>query len=1216
MTDNINKWRFAVDRGGTFTDVVAVDPDGFFHTSKILSASPDYNNASIEAVKKILGISSLDNEIVESIRFGTTVATNALLERKGSKVALLVTKGFKDLLEIGYQARPKIFDLHIKKPAVLYSTIVEVDERLDSFGDIVTPLDIVALERDLLELTKQDIDTVAVVLMHSWKNPVYEKQVQACLKKYGFNNVFISSEAINLIKIVTRGQSAVVDAYLSLSLGNYLDGIKKEAGSINVEFMQSSGGLCVPEDFRGKDALLSGPAGGVIAIASIAEALNLNGVIGFDMGGTSTDVSRYEGDFEKVYEQVIAGIELQKESLSINTIASGGGSILWFDGQKMKVGPESAGALPGPASYGFGGPLTITDANLLLGRLIPEYFPQTFGPGRNASLDKEIVINKFKTFAKEINGAFKTSLSIEEIALGYIRIANEMMAMAIKEISVSKGYDVREYALVCFGGAGAQHACDIARILGMKKIIFHPLSGVMSAYGIGLALPMKKKTATVLKKLDAGIYQDLYQDFETLIKTLLSELGKELAQVNVKKILDLRPQGSEAFLSVEYTTFEVTLKEFKEKFSRLYGFNIDDRQVEVVNINVEISQKVTFLPQYKVEKSSEVTSDILMVKPLYCNDGKVTAPVYDRGVLSVGDKVKGCAFIVDRYSTLIIDRGYIATVLDNGIVELRVDTLADEIKTIDLTKQDPVLLEVFNNLFMGIATEMGHTLRNTAYSVNIKERLDFSCAMFDKNGDLIANAPHIPVHLGSMTDTVKAVMEDCGENLHPGDVIVTNNPYRGGSHLPDVTVICPVFSVDGDILFYTSARGHHADIGGITPGSMPHVANHIEQEGVLIDSFKIVHNGKFQEKELIELLSKHQYPARNLHERINDIKAQIAATYKGEKELQSLIKKYGWEVVNTYMAFIQKNAEYCVRQALNRYLKNSDRYESAFVDYLDDGTEIKVKIIIKSEDKTIESTHATIDWTGTGKQHQKDNLNTPLAVTRSAILYVLRVITGEEIPLNSGCLKPVEIIVPEKSILNPVYPAPVATGNVETSQRIVDVLLGVFDVAAASQGTMNNFLFEVQGDTPYYETIGGGSGAVDGFDGASGVQVHMTNTRITDPEILEFSHPAVRLEQFMIRSGSGGKGLYRGGDGLIRELKFLKPAHISLLSERRNYQPYGKKGGGKALKGQNFLKKLNNKLEKLPHRIDLNVNAGESIIINTPGGGGYGMSSEKFSREK
>ena len=1204
------KWRFSVDRGGTFTDIVGMDPSGELHTMKLLSDSTEYEDPSIEGIGRILGLRSggpLPEDRIESIRFGTTVATNALLEGKGGNVALFITGGFRDLLEIGYQDRPDIFRLCINKPALLYSTVIEVKERIDFQGKVLESIDAGSVEKGFESLKDSGIDAVAIVFMHAWINPANELECGRLLHKKGFSNIYLSHVAINQIKIISRGQSTLVDAYLSVVLTRYLQGIRKYTGRIPVEFMQSDGTLSGPETFYGKKSLVSGPAGGVVAVASVAGELAVSGAIGFDMGGTSTDVSRYDGEFQKKYEHKIAGIPLQVEMMDIVTVAAGGGSILEFDGQKMTAGPGSAGSYPGPACYGFGGPLTVTDANLLTGRLVREYFPRTFGPDRNSLPDLEVVRRKFLELADAINQTMGTSLSVYDAAAGFLRVADEKMAAAIREISVSRGFDVREYGLVCFGGAGGQHACSIARLLDIKKVIIHPLSGVMSAYGIGLSKRAWTSSRTILNPFDRKRHEGLSACFAEMEESLMQAIGTSGGHRGVSREVDLRPEGTETSLTLEYSSYADMIRRFQEQYEKLYGFRSGGDTIEAVNIRLEIKEERDFIGLMGEEESDDNGVPLpLLHQTMYFHDGPVSAPVYRRETLRRSARIEGPAIIIDAQFTVVVDPGFEAVIGKGGIIYLnRVSERTVE-RMAEPGNPDPVLLEVFNNIFMGIATEMGLTLKNTAHSVNMKERLDFSCALFDAQGNLVANAPHIPVHLGSMADTVKSMIEDRNGSIKPGDVYVTNNPYRGGSHLPDLTVICPVFSDEGRLIFFTAARGHHADMGGSTPGSMPPAAGHIDDEGVLIDAFLLVRDGTFREKELVSLLTGRAYPARNISERISDLKSQIAACHKGMKELQRIIEKYGLRRVHEYMLHIQNNSAYAVKAALHRFISGEGRFSGVFEDYLDDGTPIRASITIDGGPNPPETVKAVIDFTGTGGQHNSDNLNAPSSVTRSAVIYVLRALIDRDIPLNSGCVTPVEIIIPGGTVLSPVYPAPVASGNVETSQRIVDVLLGAMGVAAASQGTMNNLLFEVEGESPYYETIAGGSGAMKDCAGASGVQVHMTNTKITDPEVLEFRHPGVRLAQFTLRNGSGGKGEFPGGDGVVREITFLKPATVSIISERRNRVPYGVKGGEPGERGENLLRTSSGEIRRLTHREVLSLEQNDSVIIKTPGGGGYG----------
>jgi 5-oxoprolinase (ATP-hydrolysing) len=1205
----MSRWKFAADTGGTFTDVIGIDPSGSYHTLKILSDSPDYEDASIEGVRRILGLfpgQALPEDDVESIRFGTTIATNAFLERKGGAVALFITEGFSDLLEIGYQERPDIFNLCIHKPLPLYASVTEVPERIRRDGSVLRQLNRKKLEADIMKLDMDHTDAVAVVLMHAWKNPEHELLCEKIFSDYNIPFVYLSHRVMNAVKIVSRGQSTVVDAYLSPVIARYVERIRKWTGNIRIEFMQSAGDLTSAGGFRGKNALLSGPAGGVIALGQIAQNLGLRGAIGFDMGGTSTDVTRYDGAFEKVFERVVEGIEFQTEMLNIHTVASGGGSTLWFDGGKMRVGPASAGAYPGPACYGFGGPLTITDANLIAGRIVPDYFPRTFGPERKSPVKSRTVREEFREMTKQIKGALKIPMTVEQAALGFLKIATEKMAMAIKEISVSRGFDVREYALVCFGGAGGQHACAVASVLGIKKIVSPPISSLLSAYGIGLARRSEKRFRTLLQPYHKGLYRELGALFAEMKKEILGQNPGWRGAYTIQKEVDLRPAGTDSFLTVPYGNFKDTVAAFKSRYRQTYGFYPDSPDIEIVNIRLVITERKRFFSLFveKTKKGESAESPCAFKKVCF-DDGPLQVPVYLRHMLAPGRKVRGPACIVESTSALVVDPGFIAEKDSNGMI-----VIEKEERRIRRHKRgkgkDPVLLEVFNSLFSGVATEMGYVLKNTAFSVNMKERRDFSCAIFDRQGNLVANAPHIPVHIGSMTDTVRWIMKGQKGNIRPGDMFLSNDPYKGGAHLPDLTVICPVFAKGKGIIFFTAARGHHADIGGISPGSLPPQVDHVDKEGVIIDSFLLVRNGAFREKEIRNVLTSHPFPVRNIRERILDLEAQIASCHKGKTELEAVIDRYGLETITDYMQCIQQNAAFSVKQALWDILAGRDSYEAFFEDYLDDGSLICVKITVSAGKTPPLTVTATVDFTGTSGQHAHDSLNAPLSVTRSAVMYVLRSLGRRDIPLNSGCLAPIKMIVPARTLLNPSFPAPVATGNVETSQRIVDVLLGAFNVCAASQGTMNNFIFEVDGDSPYYETVGGGAGAMKGCHGASGVQVHMTNTRITDPEILEFRHPGVRLVQFRLRRGSGGRGRFQGGEGIIREILFLLPSTVSIISERRKIPPYGLCGGKSGAPGDNMLSKADGSRIRLPHRVEMRVAPGDSVLISTPGGGGFG----------
>ncbi|UCH62851.1 MAG: hydantoinase B/oxoprolinase family protein [Fidelibacterota bacterium] len=1207
-----DRWQFAIDRGGTFTDVIGIDPDGRLNTIKLLSDSPAYPDAAIEGIHRLLDLlpgSPIPEDRVAHIRMGTTVATNALLERKGASVALVITKGFHDLLEIGYQNRPDLYKLAIRKPEQLYRCIKEVDERIDQDGKVIVPLKVEAVEADLLRLKRMGIGSVAIVLMHAWNNSRHEEVVARVARQMGFKQVAVSHEIMPLIKFVGRAQTTVVDAYLSPILKRYVDSVRQLTGSIPLEFMQSSGGLTDAASFTGKDAIISGPAGGVIGTAAVSELDNIRESIGFDMGGTSTDVSRFNGHFEKIFEVKTAGVQFQAPSLHVNTVAAGGGSLLWFDGQKLRVGPESAGADPGPACYGRGGPLALTDANLLLGRILPAYFPRTFGPKQDQTLDRDIVQKKFAGLTDDINQKLGTRLSPSDMALGYVKIANETMAKPIKEISVARGFDVRTHALVCFGGAAAQHACALARILGIRRIIIHPLAGLLSAYGIAVAGHLRYAAQSVVKILDRVLYRSLEGEYQALGAPLVEELrerGISVSDIEVHRFMDIRPLGTDTYLSIPLVDYEDVAPTFLEAYSRHFGFKPIGVQLELLNIRVEV------LGGGGVLKETEwgVGTDRTVPEPLGLtgvtfDEQPTPTPVYRREQLPTGHQLRGPVIIVEDYSTVLVEPGFTSTVNKYGHLILeQEDTRVEKVGT----GRDPIMLEVFNNLFMSVAEQMGVTLANTAHSTNIKERLDFSCAIFDSQGNLVANAPHIPVHLGAMSESVKATVKANQGRMHSGDVYVTNNPHRGGSHLPDVTVIMPVFEPDGGIIFFTASRGHHADIGGITPGSMPPFAATIKDEGVVIDNFLLVRGGRFREEELRRLLISAPHPARNIEERVSDLRAQIAANNCGLRELGRLVDKYSLETIQAYMGHIRDNAAEAMREALGRFLNGRPRFESTFEDYLDDGSRIAVRLTIEQGNDPPHFYRAIINFDGTSPQ-LSTSLNAPAAVTRAAVLYVFRTLIDKDIPLNSGCLDPIDVFIPKSCLLNPSPNAAVVGGNVETSQRVVDVLLGALGIAAASQGTMNNFLFGREDDQgkQYYETIAGGSGATEGHRGASAVQVHMTNTRITDPEVLEQRFPEIRLEQFIIRQGSGGKGRYRGGNGVIRAVRFLEPRKVSILSERRAYAPYGMAGGRPGAKGRNILIRRDGISENLGGKADLVVKAGELVIIKTPGGGGFGQ---------
>ncbi len=1203
----MSKWFFAVDRGGTFTDVIGIDSSNKIHTSKVLSESTLYDDSVIEGIRQILQLfprEKIPLEKIERVRIGTTVATNALLERKGSKTALMITSGFKDLLEIGNQARPSLFDLSIVKPAQLYHSVTEVWERLDAEGNIIRRLDEKILELDLKNLYNSGIRSVAIVLMHSWKNPVHEERCYDIAKKVGFSNISISSRIMPLIKIVGRGQTTVVDSYLYPILSKYILFLKDELGDTPLEFMQSSGGLTAGKSLTGKDAILSGPAGGAIGSATVGEMNGLDSIIGFDMGGTSTDVSRYDGHFSRVTEVETGGINFQASSLDIETVAAGGGSLLRFDGQRLQVGPESAGAIPGPVCYGLEGQLAVTDANLILGRINPNFFPAVFGPEHNSKLNSERVRLEFEKLRSKINKNTKSSFSVEELAKGFLDIANEKMAGTIKKVSVSRGYDIRNHALVCFGGAAPQHCCGIAKILGIKKIVIHPLSSLLSAYGIANAEQFRYGVKSLVEKFDSVSHQEAFSEITSLESPLIEEvknLGIPSENIVIKKYLDLLVAGTDNPLTIPLTGYESMLASFGVKHKDLFGFS-PSANLEIANVRVEVIGHRTKIGDSLVDYSLAKPKPIHYAE-VYFDDNFVSTPLYSRENLPVGFEILGPAIIIDSNSTINIEPGFVASVNKIGHLVINQEVIQ---KSQFSSERDAISLEIFNNLFMGIAEQMGFTLQNTAHSVNIKERLDFSCALFDGHGNLVANAPHVPVHLGAMSESVKSIISANKGKMKDGDYYLINNPHKGGSHLPDLTVIAPVFSGSTKPIFYTASRGHHADIGGITPGSIPPFSKTIHDEGIIIDNFLIVEKGKLREKEFEKILISSENPARNIEERKHDINAQIAAVSKGIREIESMVEKYSLDTVQSYMKYIRENSAEAMSDALEDYIRD-DNQEKEYEDFLDDGSKISVKIKIVEKESSNHPFHAIVDFSGTDSQ-MDNNLNAPVAVTKAAVLYVFRLLINKDIPLNSGCLDQIEIIIPKGSLLNPNDDAAVVGGNVETSQRVTDVLLGALGIAAASQGTMNNFVFgsEDNSGKQYYETIAGGSGAIDGFSGASAVQVHMTNTRSTDPEILEHRFREVRLEKFEIRRNSGGSGQYKGGDGVIREISFLEPRKVSIVSERRKIPPYGASGGESASCGENILRQVSGEEINLEGKVERVIESGETVIIRTPGGGGFG----------
>ena len=1199
------QWQFWIDRGGTFTDIVACSADEELITRKLLSENPEqYPDAALEGIRRILGVESsaaIPAHCINHVKMGSTVATNALLERKGERVALVITRGFADALRIGYQNRPRLFDLNIRLPEMLYETVIEANERVGADGEIIQKLDEAALADELRGVFQQGIRAVAIVFMHGYRFQDHEQIAVRIAQATGFTQISVSHQASPLIKLVSRGDTTVMDAYLSPILRRYVDRIAETLGDTQLLFMQSSGGLTQADRFQGKDSILSGPAGGVVGMVRTAVQAGFDKVIGFDMGGTSTDVSHYDGSYERVYDGQVAGVRIRAPMMAIHTVAAGGGSILQFDGNRFRVGPDSAGANPGPACYRRGGPLTVTDCNVMLGKIQPDFFPHIFGPNADEPLDVAIVREKFAQLASEVTAASGQHYTPEQVAEGFLLIAVENMANAIKKISVEKGHDITRYALNGFGGAAGQHVCLVADALGMESIVIHSLAGVLSAYGMGLADITAIHTETLEAPLNAEMLQMASRILDRLAQAAQQEVtGQGVApeKIQINKKIDLRYQGADTALTLLFESLEQLQTHFAELHQRQYGFVQPNRGLVIATVSVEA-----------IGKTGD-EGDAVNAKPIAVNLTNVShkktqpvrtvtltsgglqhdAPVYANGQLQTGDCIQGPAIISDANATIVIEPGWNTARQVNGELVLTRHVPRPQRESIGTTA-DPVMLEVFNNLFMSIAEQMGATLANTASSVNIKERLDFSCAVFDRHGNLVANAPHMPVHLGSMGESVKAVIAG-HPAMQPGNVFAINAPYNGGTHLPDVTVVTPVFDEQHQVIFYVASRGHHADLGGITPGSMPPDSRTVEEEGVLFDNVRIVRNNRLLETEIRRLLASGPYPARNPDQNIADLGAQIAANEKGMHELKRMVGHFGLDVVQAYMQHVQDNAEETVRRVLDVLSNGKFEYE------MDDGSLICVAIRIDKKARK-----AVVDFTGTSEQ-RPNNFNAPLPVCRAAVLYVFRTLVKDDIPLNAGCLKPIEIIAPEGCMLNPQYPAAVVAGNVETSQCVTDALYGALGVMAAAQGTMNNFTFG-NDRYQYYETICGGAGAGPDFDGQSAVHTHMTNSRLTDPEILESRYP-VRLESFSIRKNSGGKGQHKGGDGVIRRIRFNEPMHAAILSNHRRIAPFGLNGGEPGQLGCNAVERENGETEELGATASVQLEAGDVVVIETPGGGGYG----------
>jgi len=1194
------KWQFWIDRGGTFTDIVARDPLGKLTTHKLLSENPElYTDAAIAGIKSVLGLAAnapIPAGLVEVVKMGTTVATNALLERRGEPVLLLVNQGFADALRIGTQARPRLFDLDIQLPDLIYEQVAEIPGRIGADGQEVAPLDETAARRILLEAHGAGIRACAIALMHAWKFPTHEKRLAALAHEIGFTQISTSHQVSPLLRLIPRADTTVVDAYLSPVLRRYVDSVAAELQGTRLYFMQSHGGLTEAHAFQGKDAILSGPAGGIVGAARTAGQAGFDHIIGFDMGGTSTDVALYDDGFERAFETEVAGVRMRAPMMAINTVAAGGGSILHFDGARFRVGPDSAGANPGPAGYRRGGPLTVTDANICVGKLQPKHFPQIFGHDGDQPLDAGVVQSRFAELADKIYDATGERRDLRDIAEGFLRIAVANMAGAIKQVSVQKGYDLARFALACFGGAGGQHACLVADELGMDTVFIHPFAGVLSAYGMGLADQIVLREQAIEQRLTPDVLDLLQTEAERLAadaRAVLIAQGGDPSRFEIRRKLHLRYEGTEAALLIDLGDFESNVTEFTQAHRRRFGFATPERAITVEAVAVEVilpgeATLATALP----ERLGDPLRPIDNVE-IWTGGMAHIAPVFQRSVLSAGDQIPGPALVREAIATTMIEPGWTAEITAQDNMILRRTAPRTRIIAVGTDTADPVLLELFNNLFMNIAEQTGAVLANTSMSVNIKERLDFSCAIFDAQGQLVANAPHVPVHLGAMGESVRTVLQARQNTLRAGDVIALNNPANGGTHLPDITVITPVFDEAGqELRFFLACRGHHADIGGTTPGSTPPNSTTLEEEGVVIDNFMLADADGFKEEAFRTLLASARYPARSPDVNVADIKAQIAANAKGVEELRKVVDRYGWQMVRDYMRHVMNNAEETVRQVVARL------HDGQFVYRMDDGAELHVRVRIDHKARTAE-----VDFSGTSAC-RPGNFNAPKAITRAAVLYVFRCLVGDDIPLNDGCMKPIRLIIPEGSFLAPPPNAAVVAGNTEVSQAICNALFGALGAVACSQATMNNFLFGDQ-RFQYYETICGGTGAGAGFHGQSAVQSHMTNTRMTDPEVLEMRYP-VRLEEFSIRRGSGGHGKFRGGDGATRRLRFLQPMTAVIVASRRNVAPFGLEFGEAGEPGAQWVEHPDGRRTILACSDSAELRANDVFTILTPGGGGFG----------
>jgi len=1189
-------WQFWVDRGGTFTDIVARRPGGGLLTHKLLSENPArYRDAAVAGIRALLGTAEdvpVPLAQVEAVRMGTTVATNALLERTGERTLLVITRGFGDGLRIAYQNRPHIFERHIVLPEMLYERVVEVDERITAEGTVLRAPDLELLGEQLRQAQADGIRAVAVVCLHSYLYPAHEQEIGKLAEQVGFVQISLSSKVSPLMKLVPRGDTTVVDAYLSPVLRRYVNQVSDQMPGVRLMFMQSNGGLAEAGHFRGKDAILSGPAGGIVGMVRMSALAGFDHVIGFDMGGTSTDVSHYAGDYERVFITQVAGVRLRAPMLDIHTVAAGGGSILHFDGSRYRVGPDSAGANPGPACYRGGGPLAVTDANVMLGRIQPAHFPAVFGPGGDQPLDADIVRRKFTDLAADIRAATGDDRSPEQVAEGFLRIAVANMANAVKKISVQKGHDVTRYVLTTFGGAGGQHACAVADALGIRKVLIPPMAGVLSALGIGLADTTAMREQSVEVRLETAAFERLATVADSLEQATRAELldeGIPAERIRTVRRVHLRYEGTDTSIPVALAGLEAMTMEFEASHRSTYSFLMDRPLIaEAVSVEATGLTEQPDLSYLGDQLDDFDSSDAVRV---YSGGTWRDAPLRHREGMRPGDTVTGPAIIAEANATTVVDDGWRVTLTASG--HLLAERVVAPAGPDAGTAADPVLLEIFNNLFMSIAEQMGFRLEATAQSVNIRERLDFSCALFDPDGDLVANAPHIPVHLGSMGTTVKEVIHRRAGGMKAGDVYAVNDPYHGGTHLPDITVVTPVFDAAGQhVLFFVASRGHHAEIGGITPGSMPANSREIHEEGVLFDNWLLAENGQFRETATRRLLTEASFPSRNPDTNLADLRAQIAANQKGVDEVGKMIDHFGLEVVQAYMRHVQDNAEEAVRGVIDRLDDGEYRYE------MDSGATIAVRVTVDRPTRT-----ATIDFTGTSLQLET-NFNAPSSVVTAAVLYVFRTLVAADIPLNDGCLRPLHIVIPDGTMLAPIYPAPVVAGNVETSQAITGALFAALGVQAEGSGTMNNVTFGNERHQ-YYETLGSGSGAGDGFCGVSVVQTHMTNSRLTDPEVLEWRFP-VLVRQFAIRRGSGGAGRWRGGDGAVRRIQFNEPMVVSTLSGHRRVAPYGMAGGSPGALGRNRVERADGNTVELAGCDSTEVQPGDTLVIETPGGGGYG----------